>query len=106
MSIIDEYAESVYKNCLATNQCNMVLNGKFYHCGFLMSGEALCAFPYLSDNHVDILDPTTTKEDLIRYKSTEKGPPGCKYCSGQSIDAAIVPKAEQVTEPISYKIYK
>ena len=103
-----DYAEKTYRKC--TKICPVVLNGKYYHCAFLAHGEMLRAFPYSDDNHVDILDSNTTKADIAKYQLPENTPPACRYCSGiyggDDKDAVIIPSAEQVKEPVSYKVYE
>ena len=94
-----------YQNCLAAADTNFILcNGKLYHCGFLAAGETLGSFPFSKDNHVDLLNPCAA-QDIVKYKSINSIPPGCNYCGGYTKDAAVVPTAEQITEPLDYKIY-
>jgi len=102
----DDYAANNYKNCLAAADSNFILcNGKLYHCGFLASGEVLRSMPYSPENNVNLLDPKVTRGDIIKYKSLDSVPPGCNHCGGYTKDAAVIAKAEQLSEPLDYKIY-
>ena len=98
----NNYAINCYKNC--TTSSNTVNNGKFYHCGFLARGEELHAFPHSEANSVNLFTDTA-RSNIIKYKSRDMAPPGCMYCSGHSVDSAVVPTAEQVTAPIEYNTY-
>lgn len=98
------YAEKIYRACKCKS-CFTVIKGKLFQCEFLAQGEVLQAFPYSDDNHVDLTDPLVTKNVISNYLSQERVPPGCLYCSGGSGDEDIIPKAEQVKAPISYRVY-
>jgi MoaA/NifB/PqqE/SkfB family radical SAM enzyme len=100
----DVQAENNYRNCLSAMDANVIISGgKLYHCGFLASGEALRSVPYSAGNHVEL--ENAERQSIIKYKSPETVPPGCKYCSGKRKDAPVVPTAEQAAEPINYKYY-
>jgi hypothetical protein len=85
--------------------CKTFMHGRFYYCDFIAHTDALRAIPSNPENYIDLMDNTVTKENVRSYLLRDEVYPGCQYCSGIKGYKAIA-VAEQINEPIEYKMFE
>lgn len=93
-----------FDDCYERKHIYTIRDGKAYYCHFLASGETLRAIPYSDKNSISIYDQSA--QEIYDYLTSDIAPPGCAYCSGHDLNSHTIPKAEQATMPIPYKLFE
>lgn len=95
-------AQEIFDSCDG-RACRQIVNGRLYACAMFAVGDMIGAIPYDERNSVDL---SGDREVVREYLTTDVAYPGCRYCTGITLNAPTVPVAEQADKPMPYVKYE
>lgn len=88
--------QKIFKSCSHVNECNAIVNGKLYFCGWSAFGTALCIIPKNENDFINLLDDNISTSEMRAkisdFKKNTKCVIACDYCDwplGKKVPPAI-----------------